>query len=316
VLALFLVCLRLIAAILGFLVCFVVSYGLVMAGMNTASTEPPPSPVVLLAVALMTVLPIAWVVLRARTRGWPLAVSAMVIFFGVQIFLPQVETLIFQAWPAFAHKVPIGIVPRLFVAGLLQAVLWVPLAVRLLGRWQPSPVAQGSSDVTLSGLGWKIALAMAAYVVLYFTFGYFVAWRSPGVASYYGGSDPGTFSRSLLNMVVETPWLPLAQALRAVVWTWLAVIVFRTMRASTIEKAAAIATVFALVMNANLLLPNPYMPGEVRMAHFFEIVPSNFLFGVFLGWLLGSHYGETGAIAASARSMSAGLNPNGPGRLL
>jgi hypothetical protein len=195
-------------------------------------------------------------------------------------------------------------------------VLWVPLTVRLLGKWKTGFFAETGAAPTLAGLGWKIALAMAIYVALYFTFGYYVAWHSPAVRSYYGGTDPGTFLGALLNVVRETPWLPLAQALRGLVWTWLALIIFRTMRGSAPEKAAAIATVFALVMNASLLLPNPYMPGDVRLAHFFEIVPSNFLFGLFLGWLFGSHYREAGTIAASARSMSAGLNPNGPGRLL
>jgi hypothetical protein len=40
------------------------------------------------------------------------------------------------------------------------------------------------------------------------------------------------------------------------------------------------------VMNSLLLLPNPYMPHEVRMAHLVETASSNFIFGVFIGWLL------------------------------
>jgi hypothetical protein len=39
-------------------------------------------------------------------------------------------------------------------------------------------------------------------------------------------------------------------------------------------------------MTAPLLLPNPYMPEPVRMAHLVETASSNFIFGVFIGWLL------------------------------
>jgi hypothetical protein len=39
---------------------------------------------------------------------------------------------------------------------------------------------------------------------------------------------------------------------------------------------------FAVVMNSQLLLPNPLMPREVRMAHLLETATSNFLFG----WLI------------------------------
>jgi hypothetical protein len=52
------------------------------------------------------------------------------------------------------------------------------------------------------------------------------------------------------------------------------------------ETALAIGLLFAVVMNARLLLPNPYMPEPVRMAHLVETASSNFIFGLFTGWLL------------------------------
>lgn len=39
-------------------------------------------------------------------------------------------------------------------------------------------------------------------------------------------------------------------------------------------------------MTARLFLPNPYMPEPVRMAHLVETGSSNFIFGMFLTWLL------------------------------
>jgi hypothetical protein len=53
-----------------------------------------------------------------------------------------------------------------------------------------------------------------------------------------------------------------------------------------LETALAIGLLFAVVMNAQLLLPNPYMPESVRMAHLVETASSNFIFGMFIGWLL------------------------------
>jgi hypothetical protein len=52
------------------------------------------------------------------------------------------------------------------------------------------------------------------------------------------------------------------------------------------ETALAIGLLFAVVMNAQLLLPNPYMPEPVRLAHLIETASSNFIFGVLIGWLL------------------------------
>jgi hypothetical protein len=39
-------------------------------------------------------------------------------------------------------------------------------------------------------------------------------------------------------------------------------------------------------MNAQLLLPNPYMPEAVRMAHLLETATSNAVFGCAVVWIL------------------------------
>jgi hypothetical protein len=50
-----------------------------------------------------------------------------------------------------------------------------------------------------------------------------------------------------------------------------------------------------VVMTAALLVPNPFMPYEVRMAHLRETASSNFLFGMALGWLFGRRSATPGA---------------------
>jgi len=124
-----------------------------------------------------------------------------------------------------------------------------------------------------------------AYVALYFTFGYYVAWRNPAITAYYQGTDPGTFWLGMWNMLRETPWLPLVQALRGLLWTGLGLTVVRAMKGSVVEKALAVGALFAVVMSAGLLLPNPYMPYDVRMIHLVETASSDFLFGCLLVWL-------------------------------
>jgi hypothetical protein len=52
------------------------------------------------------------------------------------------------------------------------------------------------------------------------------------------------------------------------------------------EAALAVALLFSVVMNTQLLLPNPLMPAEVRMIHLLETATSNFLFGWLAVWLL------------------------------
>jgi hypothetical protein len=282
--------LRLLAAGIAYLVCFVAAYGLVVRGTPPSPGAEPISPglALLLASGLNTVV-MGWLILRSRPTGWPLAAAMVLLFYGVQTFMPQVESLIFQANPGYASHLPAAVIPRLLLAGLLHAGLWIPLAVRLLGRWRPaspSPVP-GGRPVLPAGWTWKLPLAALAYVAVYFTFGYYVAWRSPAVTAYYRGTDPGSFWAQIGSVLRDTPWLPAAQALRGLLWTALALVVVRITRATGLEKALATGVLFAVVMTSGLLLPNPYMPFEVRMVHLVETASSNFLFGALLVGLLG-----------------------------
>src|SRR6266404_8674289 len=84
----------------------------------------------------------------------------------------------------------------------------------------------------------------------------------------------------------DTPWLVPFQILRAMCWVALALPVIRMLKGQWPETALTIGLLFAVVMNAQLLLPNSYMPEPVRMAHLAETASSNFIFGVLIGWLL------------------------------
>ena len=100
--------------------------------------------------------------------------------------------------------------------------------------------------------------------------------------TYYGGQDPGNFLAHMATVVRDMPWLFPLQALRALLWVALAVPVIRMTKGEWWKAGLAVALLFGVAMNAQLLLPNPLMPQEVRMVHLLETASSNFLFG----WLV------------------------------
>jgi hypothetical protein len=77
----------------------------------------------------------------------------------------------------------------------------------------------------------------------------------------------------------DTPWLAPLQLARGLLWAAIAVPVIRMMRGRWWEAGLAVALSFAVLTSAQLLLPNPFMPRAVRMAHLVETSTSNFLFG-------------------------------------
>jgi hypothetical protein len=281
--AAFFVGLRVIALTIILAICFAVAGGVVGLPANAESPEQgEATALLLLAVCFLQVAVLTHLIIRSRWTGWRLMATVFLVFYGVMTFMPQIESAV------FLHRLPPGTLPRLFLMGALVAAPFSVLAVLILAKWNAArPDTEYTSRLLMppSDWAWKLAAIAVVYLVLYFTFGYFIAWRNPAVPEYYGGSDPGSFFAQMRNVARDTPLLIPFQLLRAMLWVALALPVIRMLKGKWPETAIALGSLFA-VMTAPLLLPNPYMPQAVRMAHLVETASSNFILGVFIGWLL------------------------------
>jgi hypothetical protein len=258
----------------------IVSAALIPPPAGAPAADPATSLGALLAVCVLDALVLAYVARRSRWSGWKLAAALFVVLWGVTAVMPQIESAFFLT------RLPAGMVPRLVLMGALVAAIVAPAAAWLLGRWRPAVAGVDESvhrlDMPAREWAVRLAVVVVLYLGLYFGFGYYVAWKNPAVQAYYGGTDPGSFAAQLSNVVRDTPMLVPLQVLRALMWAALAVPVIRMTRGAWWHAALAVALLFSVVMNSQLLLPNPYMPADVRMAHLAETATSNFLFG----WLL------------------------------
>jgi hypothetical protein len=275
--------LRVIALTIILAICVAVAGGAV--GLRADAQSPEQggaTALLLLAVCFLQVVVLTHLIIRSRWAGWRLVATVFLVFYGVMTFMPQTESAVFLS------RLPPGTLPRLFLMGALVAAPFSVLAVLILGKRKAHTVDSEPNSRLLmpaSEWAWKLAVIALVYLMLYFTFGYFIAWKNPAVPEYYGGTDPGSFFAQMRTVMRDTPSLIPFQILRAMLWVALALPVIRMLKGKWPETAIALGSLFA-VMTAPLLLPNPYMPEAVRMAHLVETASSNFIFGVFIGWLL------------------------------
>jgi hypothetical protein len=275
---------RLIALTVLYFVCFAAVSGALLPPLDEHPTAAQASAAVvaLLVVSFLNSAVLVYVILRSRWAGWKLVLAVFFICYGVMTVVPQIETAY------FVTRLPPGMLSGLFLVGAVFAALWSPLAVLILGKRRREGLNDGGNSrlsMPVKEWVWRLLLIAASHLVVYFTFGYFVAWKSPAVRAYYGGSDPGSFLMQMRTVLRDTPWLVPLQVVRAMLWTALAVPVIRMMKGRWWEAGLAVALLFAVV-NSQLLLPNPLMPAEVRMVHLLETTSSNFLFGWLLVWWL------------------------------
>lgn len=231
----------------------------------------------LLAVSVLSTLVLAYVIIRSHNSRWTLLPALFVVLYGVMTVMPQIETAYFVVLPQ-------GMLLRLFVFGAVFGLIFSFFAVLILGKKSPQGIDKRRPRLTISTGQWlvKLGVIVVIYLILYFTFGYFIAWKSEAVRAYYGGSDPGSFLVQMRSVVRDMPWLVPLQVGRAMLWTLIAVLVIRMMKGRWWEAGLAVALLFSVVMCVQLLLPNPLMPTDVRMVHLLETATSNFIFG----WLV------------------------------
>jgi hypothetical protein len=276
--------LKVIALTIILFVCIAVAGGIVGLSGTAQTSEPAGRAALrLIAVCFLEVTVLTHLIVRSRWTGWRLIAGVAFVFYGVTTFMPQIESAVFLT------RLPAGTVPRLFLMGVLIAAPFSVLAVLILGKRKPE-IGDAAPNprlvMTTREWAWKLTVIALAYVILYFTFGYFIAWRNPAVLEYYRGVDEGAFLAHMGTVVRDSPWLIPFQIVRAMCWVALALPVVRMLKGQWQDTALSLALLFAVVMNAQLLLPNPYMPEPVRMAHLVETASSNFIFGWLVGWLL------------------------------
>lgn len=234
----------------------------------------------MLIMCFLDTVVLSYPIIRSRWAGWRLVLTVFFVFYGVMTFMSQIETVVFLQY--FTDIIPAEMIPGLFIQGAVTAAIFSPLAVLIHGRMRGGEEARGPNlRLVMPWMEWvwKLISIGVIYMVIYISFGMFVFMPLAGEAyqEYYGDLQmPG--------------WILPFQMVRGMIWAALALPVIRMMKGRCWEAGLAVALLFSMLMSASLLLPNEFMPEAIRMAHFWEVSSSNFLFGWIVVWLLNRHH--------------------------
>ncbi len=235
----------------------------------------------LLAYTFLVSLVIAWIIQRSRWRGLKLITALVFTFYGLMTVITQIETIVY-----LRAKMPPGLIKNLFVMGAIVAILFVPLAVLIMGKIRGPEQPPADRALTLKSKAVRFVILAIVYVVLYYLFGYYVAWQNPELRLYYSGTtELKSFYQQMRSTMTGTPWMLPFQFGRGLLWALFAYPVVRMLNTRRLETAAIIAALFG-VGSFVLFIPNPLMPASVAHSHFWETLCSDLLLGAIVGWAL------------------------------
>jgi hypothetical protein len=178
-----------------------IASGMIVSIRLSTTTPPDQLPWVfagMLLAAAVNTLVIALLVGRSTWRGWRLYGAVAFAWYGTMTFLAQIEAYWFGPSLGLARDIPIALalkaIPLVLVVTLAAVLAWGharPLAT--------PPDTRGRLPVGLAAWLWKLAVIAVAYLVLYFGFGFVVAWQNPALRAMYGnGADPVVFNSAYL----------------------------------------------------------------------------------------------------------------------
>jgi hypothetical protein len=212
----------------------------------------------------------AFILETTTLRGIRLMALLFWTVFGITTVVMQMETIIFGS--AFPGLTTSDVLLLAFTA-MVTELIFVPSSVFVMGKWKSNGVAVRPLFNNTYPL--KIVIMAVIFPVLYFVFGYFVAWQSAAVREFYATT----------TITTAQPLLTIIQIIRGALWVFagLPLFVMFDKRSYTV---IASTLCYSLLPSVSLLLPNPLMPEPVRLVHFVEISLSMALFGALTGWIM------------------------------
>ncbi len=242
-----------------------------------SSAADPLSAVFLMVISVFNCFLLHFLVSRSSWRGAKRIAGIVFSVFMVASFMTQIETLFFGG--AF-EALTTGDVLLIMLAPLPSIVAATLLLVKFYGRKEASPEAGSLPIVPLIK---RIAVLGAVYAVVYFLFGYFVAWQFEDLRVFYSGSavDAGFIGQLMNNELIIYPF----QYLRGLMFVSFTLPLLSMLRKN--KKAFLISVCLVYLTTAIVLvIPNPLFPDTVRWAHFAEMLSSMLLFGIITGYVL------------------------------
>ncbi len=265
----------------------ILQIGYILAGMmitipSEAAAESDPSLFHFLLHCLLLAIGLSVVIRNSEWYGLKLIVTLVFSFFGFLTFMSLIEASFFMT------NIPQEFIPQLWLMGTVVVLFSVPLAVLIHGKATSKESETGVRPDRTFSVGewiWKTGLIAVIYLIIYFTFGYYIAWQSAELREFYGSTEFLGFFPHMKTVLLETTLAPF-QVLRAVLWMIFALPLVWMLKGNVFRVAIITGFAISVLHSSQLLLPNPFMPETIRHIHLLETSTSMFLFGLFLGVIL------------------------------
>ena len=279
--------------VLGAMIGFLVSLGIsnMLLPMSKVIMDHAPAsgflsvPVAFLLNGLVNAVLLVWAGRRSTYIGLAMWGQLLVLSFGAQVFMTQIETGYFlSAFPLLQNNFELH---RLVLRGLITSALVTLLVTWLVGGFSKQVRPQAQFTVTNDDAVKAGSWLAVVYIVLYLLFGYYIAWQIAELRMFYNGStELVSFFAQWGHTFMDRLEIPVFQYFRGILWMLCLVPLFKGFSGKRIELTILSALALGLLPTMQLAFANPLMPSAVSLGHFWEVSISTGIFGALCAWFV------------------------------
>jgi hypothetical protein len=243
------------------------------------------TPMAFLLNGLVNAVLLVWAGRRSTYKGLALWGQLLILSFGAQVFLTQIETGYFlSAFPLLQNNFELY---RLILRGLITSALVTLLVTGMVGGFSKQVRLEPQFTVTNDDVVKAGSWLAVIYIMLYLLFGYYVAWQISELRIFYNGStDLVSFFAQWGDTFMKRPEIPAFQYFRGVLWMLCLIPLFKGFAGKRIELVVLSALALAYLPTMQLAFANPLMPAGVSLGHFWEVSISTGIFGALCAWFI------------------------------
>jgi hypothetical protein len=243
------------------------------------------TPMAFLLNGLVNAVLLVWAGRRSTYKGLALWGQLLILSFGAQVFLTQIETGYFlSAFPLLQNNFELY---RLILRGLITSALVTLLVTWMVGGFSKQVRLEPQFTVTNDDVVKAGSWLAVIYIMLYLLFGYYVAWQISELRIFYNGStDLVSFFAQWGDTFMKRPEIPAFQYFRGVLWMLCLIPLFKGFAGKRIELVVLSALALAYLPTMQLAFANPLMPAGVSLGHFWEVSISTGIFGALCAWFI------------------------------
>lgn len=218
---------------------------------------------------ILVVITLGFYVSYSTLRRFKLALAVFLIYYIIGHFNILIEAYIFNVTGRVETS-------KKMLQGLIIVSLFSLIFVYIFDKWDGQSKSLKFQHRVAFSWVWRVFLGTFLYLIFYFTAGLILQAVYPALMDFYIDKIPP------FDLMIFT------QFPRGFLFVMIAIFIMRTTNLPLIKKALLVGLVFSILgAIAPLIPPNEFMPGNIRFVHGFEVGISNFLYGLFLGYLFG-----------------------------